>query len=204
MTVTMTDETATDEFVDVALEGDDALDALRAENAQLRDQALRYAAEAENVRRRAEKESNDARAFAIQRFARDLFGVADNLERALQFAPRGSGDAAVNTFVQGVELTEKDLTQAFERNGLKRLDPQRGERFDPHLHQAMTEQPAEGVAAGAVVQTMQAGWELFGRTLRPAMVVVAAKTAATAPPEAPGAYAAGTPDEAGQTYDTKA
>ena len=72
-------------------------------------------------------------------------------------------------------MTEKELQQAFERNGLKRVDPQKGDKFDPHLHQAMMEQPAQDVAPGSVIQTMQVGYELFGRIVRPAMVVVAAK-----------------------------
>lgn len=175
-------------------EGPDAnleamLDALQAENAVLKDQMLRVAADAENARRRAEREANDARAYAIQRFARDLLGVADNLSRALQHEPT-SEDPAVKNFVLGVELTEKELAQAFERNGLKKVDPPKGSKFDPHLHQAMMEQPASDVEPGAVLQVMQAGYELMGRIVRPALVVVAAKAgSATAP---------------GQTVDTKA
>lgn len=171
-----------DDFIEAAADADPAaeLERLRAENGQLKDQALRYAAEAENTRRRAEKDSNDARAFAIQRFARDLLGVADNLNRALAHAPRDSADPTVKTFVLGMELTEKTLDDAFERNGLKVLDPERGGRFDPHAHQAMSEQAADDVPPGAVVQTMQRGYELFGRVIRPAMVVTAPRGAAPA------------------------
>lgn len=173
----MTDDTGQfDE--DAALDTEGAqgeLERLRAENAQLKDQALRYAAEAENTRRRAEKEANDSRAYAIQRFARDLLGVADNLSRALQHAPRDDADPAVRNFVVGIEMTDRELNGAFERNGLKKIDPERGGKFDPHLHQAMAEQPADDVPGGAVVQVMQAGYELFGRIVRPAMVVVAPK-----------------------------
>jgi molecular chaperone GrpE len=153
-----------------------------AEIAQLKDQLLRYAAEADNVRRRAEKEANDARAYAIQRFARDLLDVADNLARANQHAPKGSGDAAVNNFVMGVEMTEKALQTAFERNGLKLVNPAQGEKFDPNLHQAVMEQPADGVPPGSIVQVMQTGYTLFGRIVRPAMVAVT--------PKGPGAAAA--------------
>ena len=167
------------------------LDALQAENAAMKDQMLRVAAEAENAKRRAEREANDARAYAIQRFARDLLGAADNLSRALQHSPGGE-DAAVKNFVLGVEMTQKELAQAFERNGLKKVDPPKGAKFDPNLHQAMMEQPAGDVEPGAVVQTMQAGYELMGRIVRPALVVVAAKGVAAA---------AGEP---GQTVDTKA
>src|SRR5580658_6456681 len=128
------------------------LESLRTEVASLRDQMLRVAADAENTRRRAEREANDARAYAIQKFARDLLGVADNLTRALQHAPREDADPAVKNFLLGIELTEKELAGAFERNGLKKLDPPKGAKFDPHVHQAMMEQEAPDVEPGAVVQ----------------------------------------------------
>jgi molecular chaperone GrpE len=174
---------------DAALEA--MLDALQAENAALKDQMLRVAAEAENAKRRAEREANDARAYAIQRFARDLLGVADNLSRALQHEP-AADDPVVKNFVLGVEMTEKELVQAFERNGLKKVDPARGSKFDPNLHQAMMEQPAPDLEPGTVVQVMQAGFELMGRIVRPALVVVAAKGG--------GASTI----EPGQTVDTRA
>ncbi len=156
--------------------GDDlsTVDALIAERDQWKDRALRAAADADNTRRRAETQMNDARAYAIQRFARDLLGVADNLERALQAAPKDADSQAAG-LITGLELTQKSLLQAFEANGLKRVAPGLGEAFDPHLHQAMMEQPSTEVPGGTVIQTMQAGYELFGRTVRPAMVVVAAK-----------------------------
>ena len=156
--------------------GDEAaLAALRAESAALKDQALRYAAEAENTRRRAEREINDARAYAIQAFARDLLGVADNLARALEHAPKDADDPLARNLTVGLEMTQKALTAAFERNGLKAIDPATGDRFDPHQHQAMMEQSSDTVAPGAVIQVLQTGYELFSRVVRPAMVVVAAK-----------------------------
>src|SRR5579875_2059638 len=166
---------------------------LMAENSALKDQAMRYAAEVENIKRRTEKEANDARAYAIQKFARDLLDASDNLSRAVQHAPKGSGDAAVTNFVMGVEMSEKALQTAFERNGLKRLDPALGEKFDPHKHQAMMEQPAEGVEPGSVVLVRQAGYELFGRVVRPAMVAVTPKgpAAQAAPPPPEPAVQAG-------------
>ncbi|MFN4296457.1 MAG: nucleotide exchange factor GrpE [Brevundimonas sp.] len=151
------------------------IDALIAERDEWKDRALRAVAEADNVKRRAEREMNDARAYAITRFARDLLGVADNLSRALQAAPRDNTDAAVGGLVTGLEMTEKSLLSAFETNGLTRVAPEAGEAFDPNLHQAMMEQPSDTVAAGQVIQTMQAGYALFGRVVRPAMVVVAAR-----------------------------
>ncbi len=151
------------------------LAAQRAEIEALKDQALRYAAEAENTRRRAEREINDARAYAIQKFARDLLGVADNLARALEHAPKDAADSQVRNLAVGLEMTEKELMTAFERNGLKKLSPAVGEKFDPHQHQAMMEQTSAEVAPGGVIQVLQAGYELFGRNVRPAMVVVAAR-----------------------------
>jgi molecular chaperone GrpE len=189
-----------------AVDGD-AYEALRAETAALKEQVLRYAAEADNTRRRAEREANDARAYAIQKFARDLMGVADNLQRALAAQPADTGDTAVKNFVVGVEMTEKELAGAFERNGLKKIDPAKGEKFDPHKHQAMMEQPGSDVAPGAVIQVLQPGYELLGRLVRPAMVVVAAK-AAGAPPEGgggPNPYAANDEGGAGGgSVDTRA
>jgi molecular chaperone GrpE len=163
------------------------IDALIAERDHWKDRALRATAEAENTRKRAEAQSNDARAYAIQRFARDLLGVADNLERAIQAAPKDA-DAQAAGLVSGLELTQKSLLQAFEANNLKRVAPEPGEAFDPHLHQAMMEQPSETVQGGQVIQTLQAGYALFGRTVRPAMVVVAAKGSGMAAGNA--AYAA--------------
>jgi len=183
--------------------------ALRAEIADLKEQVLRFAADAENTKRRAEREANDARAYAIQKFANDLLGVADNLARALAHEPAEAADPVVKNFVLGVELTEKELQGAFERNGLKRLAPAKGDKFDPHQHQAMAEAPGTGVAPGAIVEVMQVGYELLGRLVRPAMVVVAAKGAAK--PEKPKSnggknpYAEGGEDDgAGGAVDTRA
>lgn len=176
---------------------------LVAENAALKEQALRFAAEAENTRRRAEREANDARAYAIQRFARDLLDAADNLARAVEHAPKGSSDPAVKTLVLGVEMTEKALQSAFERNGLKRVAPDKGAKFDPNLHQAMMEQPVDDLPPGVVVQVMQTGYELLGRLVRPAMVIVTPKAAAAASSDT-GAYAQARGDEAGASIDQKA
>ncbi|MGH6987147.1 MAG: nucleotide exchange factor GrpE [Caulobacteraceae bacterium] len=166
---------------------DAGVDDLRAEIAALKDQALRYAAEAENTRRRAEREVNDSRAYAISKFARDLLPVADNLARALQHSPKDDSDPLARNLAIGLELTQKDLVSAFERNGLKPVQPAPGERFDPHLHQAMTEQASDKVAPGAVVEVLQTGYELFGRILRPALVVVAPRAASAGPPGSPAA-----------------
>lgn len=170
-----------------AILAEDQAETLRAEIAQLKEQVLRVAADAENTKRRAEREANDARHYAIQRFSNDLLGAADNLSRALQAAPRDNVDPAVKNLITGIEMIEKDLIAAFDRNGLKRLDPPRGAKFDPHRHQAMMEQPATDVGAGAVLQVMQAGYELHGRLVRPAMVIVSAKGSTGDAPAEPAA-----------------
>ena len=192
--------------VNAETSGADEVEALRAEVASLKDQVLRVAADAENTKRRAEREANDSRAFAIQKFARDLLGVADNLQRAMQHAPTDAADPLVKNLAIGLAMTEKELMGAFERNGLKKIDPVRGAKFDPHQHQAMQEQPADDVGAGGVLQVIQRGYELFGRLVRPAMVIVAAKgsgVAEAADPVAQNPYAAAN-DPAGASVDTKA
>lgn len=168
-------EAAIDAAQEAAEDGDMAVvDALIAERDQWKDRALRAVAETENVKRRAETQANDARAYAIQRFAKDLLSVADTLERGLATAPKDAeGPAAA--MVTGLELTQKSLLSAFESNGLTRVDPAPGDAFDPHLHQAMMEQPSDTVPGGTVIQTLQPGYALFGRTVRAAMVAVAAK-----------------------------
>ena len=207
----MTDDvTPADETEDM-LEGGELeavdVEALQAEVAELREKMLRVAADAENAKRRAEREANDGRAFAIQKFANDLLGVADNLQRAMQHAPRDAEDPLVKNLAIGLEMTEKALLAAFERNGLKRIDPARGEKFDPHQHQAMMEQHADDVGPGAVLQVMQSGYDLFGRNVRPAMVIVSAKGSGGGTDSGGGAGAnpyAQAGSEAGAEVDRKA
>jgi len=186
----------------------DQIEALKAEATALKEQVLRYAADMENTRRRAEREANDARAYAIQKFAKDLLAAADYLAMATNHAPADHPDSVVKNFVVGVQMTEKELQAAFERNGLKKIDPAKGDRFDPHKHQAMAEQPAEGgVAPGAILQVMQPGYELLGRLVRPATVVVAAKGAGAGPAGDGGANPYAANDEGqtgGGSVDTRA
>ena len=199
-------EPETDAAAETAEAGDD-LETLRAEVAAMKEQMLRVAADAENTKRRTEREANDSRAYAIQKFARDLLGVADNLQRAMLHAPKDAADPLVKNLAIGLEMTEKELMAAFERNGLKKLEPVRGAKFDPHQHQAMQEQPAADVAAGGVLQVIQPGYELFGRLVRPAMVIVAARGSAgaeAADPVAQNPYAAAGDGSSGASVDTKA
>ncbi len=179
------------EFADTHEGGDevgmDVIDTLVAERDEWRDRAMRAAAEAENTKRRAESQVNDARAYAIQRFAKDLLGVSDNLERALQAAPKDP-EGTTEALVTGLELVQKSLLSAFASNNLVRVAPEPGEVFDPNLHQAMMEQHSDTVPGGSVVMTLQPGYALFGRTVRAAMVVVAAKGSGSA---SGGGYSSG-------------
>jgi molecular chaperone GrpE len=145
------------------------------ENEELKDRALRLAAEMENLRRRTARDVHDARSYAIANFARDMLSVSDNLRRALDAIPaeaKVSGDAGFTTLIEGVDLTERAMLSALERHGVKKLDPQ-GEKFDPNFHQAMFEVPNPEVPANTVVQVVQAGYSIGDRVLRPAMVGVA-------------------------------
>jgi molecular chaperone GrpE len=149
---------------------------LERENQDLKDRLLRALAEMENLRRRSEKELQDQRAYSITKFAGDMVGSADNLRRALDSRPKleeGAvmDEAALKTFVEGVELTERELLKALERHGVKKREPV-GERFDPHRDQAMFEIPDESVPSGTVMQVMQPGYMIGERVLRPAMVGV--------------------------------
>ena len=122
----------------------------------------------------------------------------------MEHAPKDVEDAAVKNFVMGVTMSEKALQTAFERNNLKRVMPERGEKFDPNRHQAMMEQPADDVPPGSVIMVMQPGYELFGRIIRPAMVAVTPKAAAPLQPVNEGAYAQADASAAGASVDAKA
>lgn len=141
--------------------------ALEAEVATLKDQLLRALAEAENARRRTQREREEAVKYAAAQLARDLLNVADNLSRA-----REAGAASAEALQTGVELVERELLAAFEKHGIKKIVPM-GERFDPNFHQAMFEVPNAEAAPGTVVQVVQAGYVMAERLLRPALVGVA-------------------------------
>lgn len=146
---------------------------LAAENAKLKDQLLRTLAELENTRKRAEREREQTRKFGIADFARDLLSASDNLRRALDAAPENldSLDDNLRNLVIGVEMTEKDLLAAFDKHGIRKIDPL-GEAFDYNFHQAMFEVENAEHAAGTVMQVLQPGYAIADRLLRPAMVGV--------------------------------
>jgi molecular chaperone GrpE len=163
----------------------DQVAVLEGQVAELRDRFLRAVAEGENIRKRAEKDVAEARAYGITAFARDVLTVADNLGRTIEHVSaeaRASADPSLKALLEGVEITERDLQMILQKNGVKPINPM-GEKFDPHFHQAMFEVPDSGRPHGTVVQVVQTGYAIGDRVLRPAMVGVA-KGAAKAPKEA--------------------
>jgi len=148
--------------------------ALEREHAEMRDRLLRTLAEMENLRKRTEREVVDSRLYGVSSFARDMLGVADNMRRALDALPpeaRASADAGMKALIEGVELTERELLKALEKNGVRQFTPER-EKFDPNVHQAMFEVPDPSVPAGSIVQVVQPGYMIGERVLRPALVGV--------------------------------
>jgi len=181
------DAAPVDDGMDIPAGPDQELAAARQEAAQLKDQLLRALAEAENVRRRAQREREDAAKYAIANFARDVLQVSDNLHRALEAIPAAAlaEDEALKNLHEGVSATERQLDAALERQQVKRIWPI-GEKFDANLHQAMFEVPTADQAPGTVVQVMQAGYLIHDRLLRPALVGVAKQPAGDAPPAGTG------------------
>jgi molecular chaperone GrpE len=178
---TMTDPTARQDET-VAAEADDAaaqkaadlLAEARGEAAEFKDKLLRTLAEMENLRKRTEREVLDARLYGIAGFARDVLAVADNMHRALEaIGPelRQAADAKVKAFIEGIELTERELLKTLEKNGVRKFSPH-GEKFDPNVHQAMYEVPTSDLPPGQVAQVIQAGYMIGDRVLRPALVAV--------------------------------
>lgn len=147
--------------------------ALEADNKELKDQVLRVAAEMENLRKRTQRDVQDARTYAVTNFARDMLSVSDNLRRAIETIPADAleTDASLKSLAEGVEMTERAMLQALERHGVTKLEPE-GQKFDPNFHQAMFEVPNPDLPNNTVVQVVQAGYAIGDRVLRPAMVGV--------------------------------
>lgn len=183
--------------------GDEAarqeVEALKAEAADLKDRLLRALADTENMRRRTEREKQDASQYAVTKFARDMLSVADNLKRALEAYPadaRASADPQLKAILDGVDATERHLQTTLERHGITLIDTN-GAKFDPNLHQAIAEVPAEGKQPGSIVNVVQTGYLIADRLLRPAMVTVARAGGGAAPSQPSG-------NSPGSTIDTKA
>ena len=157
----------------IAESADARLVRIEAELVDNKDRLLRALAETENVRRRLQRERDDAQRYAVGGFAKDLLSAVDNLRRALDAMPESEvKDARTQGLRDGVAATERELLAAFERHGLKRIDP-KGERFDHNFHQAIFEAERPDLPAGTIVEVLQPGYVLHDRLLRPAMVGVA-------------------------------
>ncbi len=149
----------------------DEMEQLRAERDEFKDRFMRALADAENSRKRADKDRREAQQYGGSRLARDLLPVYDNLHRALAAAKEEGADAS-NALVEGVELTLRELQNVFDKHGVTRISPEVGDRFDPQLHEAMFEAPLPGTKAGDIIQVSAEGFMLFDRLLRPAQVGV--------------------------------
>jgi molecular chaperone GrpE len=154
----------------------DELDALRAERDDFRDRFMRALADAENSRKRAERDRREAEQYGGSKLARDLLPVFDNLKRALD-ATNDETRALSAALIDGVELTLRELTNVLTKHGVAPIEPAIGDRFDPQQHQAMFEAPLPGTKAGDIIQVMAVGFLLHDRLLRPAQVGVSSNTA---------------------------
>lgn len=155
-----------------ALDLEQRVEQLQAENADLQDKYMRAAAETQNMRRRAQQDVEKERKFGIERFARDVLSVADNLGRALSVMPAEPADAAQRNLLEGVKATQRELQSVLERHGVTRIESL-GKPFDAQLHQAMMEIEDRSVPAGTIVQELVPGYLIAGRLLRAAMVALA-------------------------------
>ncbi len=171
-------ETSEEEAVEEAVEltADQQILALEIEKQEMKDQMLRALAEMENLRKRSEREKTDARVYAIEKFARDLLSVSDNMARALEALPEGERDALTEGgkgLLGGIEMTQKELHTVLTRHGVTAIEAEPGAAFDPNLHQAVANIPSEH-PNGTIASLFQAGWKIGDRTLRAAMVAVSA------------------------------
>lgn len=183
--VSMADETNTSDFIEFPTdiespmdeplldERDLQIEALTGEVTALKDRMLRLAADAENTRKRLEREKAEATLYAATNFARDLLSVADNMGRALAaVSPEVRADEVAANLLSGVEMTERELINVLQRYNIRKLETI-GQKFDPNMHQALFEMPTSDQPPGTVVQEMQAGYAIGERCLRPAMVGIA-------------------------------
>lgn len=173
-----------------AIEGDgerDAADpaAVLGENAELKDRLLRTMADMENLRRRTEREKHDATKYAITQFANDVLAIADSLERTLLSAAAGDAKSedTLRSLIEGVQMTEREMLNVLSRHGIEKIEPA-GDKFDPNLHQAIFEVDNPDMAAGLVVEVVQAGYKIRDRVLRPATVGISKGGEKAATPKA--------------------
>ncbi len=161
------EEYGEEEFTEEELE----LDALRAERDDLKDKWMRALAEAENARKRGDRDRREAENYGGSKLARDLLPVYDNLKRGLEAATDDQREVSA-ALIEGVELTMREIVNVFKKHGIEPISPEIGERFDPQNHEAMFEAPVPGTKAGDIIQVMTEGFMLHERLLRPAQVGV--------------------------------
>jgi len=147
------------------------IDALRAERDALQDKFMRAIADAENARKRSDKDRREAENYGGSKLARDLLPVHDNLKRAIETVTDGQREGS-EALIEGVELTLRELRNVFAKHGITIIDPEIGDRFDPQHHEAMFEAPLPGTRAGEIIQVSAQGFMLHDRILRPAQVGV--------------------------------
>lgn len=152
------------------------IDSLRAERDEFRDRFMRALADAENARKRSEKDRREAENYGGSKLARDMLPVYDNLKRALEAATDEQRESAA-ALIEGVELTMRELLNVFKKHGISVISPKVGDRFDPQLHQAMFEAPVPGTKAGDIIQVTTEGFLLHDRLLRPSQVGVSSTPA---------------------------
>lgn len=160
------DDLGIEEFIEA-----DELEALRAERDEMRDRFMRALADAENARKRGERDRREAEQFGGSKLARDMLPVYDNLRRALD-AATDEHRAQASALIEGVELTLRELLKVLTKHGVTPIVPEIGEAFDPQMHQAMFEAPLPGTKVGQIIQVMTEGFLLHDRLLRPAQVGV--------------------------------
>lgn len=173
------DVAADEEFADEMLEIDDEaleLDELRAERDELKDRFMRALADAENARKRSDKDRREAENYGGSKLARDMLPVYDNMKRALEAATDEQREVS-GALLEGIELTMRELLNVFKKHGIERISPEAGDTFDPQHHQAMFEAPVPGTKAGEIIQVSAEGFMLHDRLLRPAQVGVSSTPA---------------------------
>jgi molecular chaperone GrpE len=162
--------------VDQQTSGREAFEALKAERDELKDRFMRALADAENSRKRSEKDRREAEQYGGSKLARDMLPVYDNMKRALEAAAKLEGDTH-KALTEGVELTMRELINVFSKHGIKPISPEVGDRFNPQQHQAMFEAPVPGTKAGEIIDVAAEGFMLHDRLLRPAQVGVSSMPA---------------------------
>lgn len=171
---TQADTPAAEPKAEVEPTAEDIIEKLNAEVGNLKDQLLRARAETENVRRRGDKDRAEATAYASTGFARDMLTVIDNFNRAQSVLPEEIAED-LKAYVEGVDLTHRELLKIFERHGITLIDPALGEKFDSNLHQAMFEMPSDEYGPGTIANVVAQGYLIKDRLLRAAMVGVVKK-----------------------------